>query len=1376
MVELSKANIVLLFLIFSTTVFAQKRELQFSHLTSQDGLGSNTVFAILQDSKGFLWIGTWDGLCRYDGYNFKVYTTNENDSTTISDNKIRTMCESENGDLWIGTWYNGLNKYDAKTEKFTRYLYDEQNPSSISDNNITCLWEDKSDHLWVGTLSGLNKFDLKSQTFAHFIHDPDNPESLSDNSVYSICEERYGLLWIGTAKGGLNLFDKEKETFKYYKYNPVNSKSLSGNWIMSLLEDHSGDLYIGTASSGLNKFEKRSEEFFRYSSVTNQTNCSNEVWDLFEDSDRTLWIGTNNGGLSILDRESGVFSCFMQNSDDPRSLSDNTITSIYEDRTGILWLGTWNGGLNKYNKYEKKFITFSHESNDPNSLSTNSIYPIYVDSFGDLWIGTDIGGINRRVKDTNKFEQFVNNSNNPYSISSNVIYSICEDSIGNIWVATDFGGLSKFDREKKRFLHFRHNPQNPSSILSDRVSQVFIDNRGDLWIGYSIDGLSKLPVGKSEFIHYRHDPANPKSISSGMVFAVNEDKYGGLWFGTNGGGLNKFNRKSKEFIHYNNDPDDPLSLSNDEVSVIQIASNGIMWIGTSGGGLNKFDKDSETFQRYKTDDGLPSDMICGILEDGKGNLWISSFKGLSKFNPETETFRNFSSADGLAGDEFNTWSYFKDKNGTMYFGGTNGLNVFHPDSLNDNPFLPSVVITDFQILHKPVAVGYDPLWDRTILENSLSETDTLELNHYENIITFEFASLDFRNPVRNQYAYFLDGFDKEWTYTDAKNRYATYTNLDPGEYVFRVIGSNNDGLWNKEGNSIAIFINPPWWSTWWAYMLYGAVLVLLVVSMRGYDLRRQRLKHQLELEHEHAEKLQEVDRMKSHFFANISHEFRTPLTLILGPAERIISECPNESLTRQANMIKKNANRLLGLINQLLELSKLESGKLKFSASRNNICSFVKGIAMSFESIAESKDIVLKVILEKEEIPVYFDKEKMEQIIINVISNAFKFTHEGGKISVRVKENENYTADITVRDTGIGIPQKEIPKIFDRFYQVDGTHTREHEGTGIGMALTKELVELHKGEIEIDSAVGEWTEVRITLPLGKSHLTEDEIIEKDETHHQIGSRNEDQIEIAMTDEIPERERLDDRTIILIVEDNSELRGYVKEAISMDYHVEEAMNGEQGLRKAEKLIPDLIISDIMMPVMDGKEMTKRLKTDEKTSHIPIIHLTAKSDQESKIEGLESGADAYVTKPFSIQELQVRIKTLIESRRKLQEKFSKGEILAKPEVKKLSKLDQNYMTRLLEVVNSNLSKEEFSIEEIGEEVGMSRSQIYRKLKAITGKSPSLFLRSVRLTKAKEMIQNKEATISEISFKVGFSSPAYFSRCFKEEYGYSPSDLNL
>ncbi len=622
----------------------------------------------------------------------------------------------------------------------------------------------------------------------------------------------------------------------------------------------------------------------------------------------------------------------------------------------------------------------------------------------------------------------------------------------------------------------------------------------------------------------------------------------------------------------------------------------------------------------------------------------------------------------------------------------------------------------------------------------------------------------------------MEGFDKEWTYTDASRRFVNYTNLDPGEYTFRVKGSNNDGVWNEEGTSLRIIITPPWWATLWAYILYGIFAVLLFSTSTRFYLNRQRLKHQLKLEHEHSEKLEEVDRMKSRFFANISHEFRTPLTLILGPSDSIITGSSNEKIKKMAGTIKKSANRLLSLINQLMDLSKLEAGRLKLETSRGNIVTFVKGVAMSFESLAERKDIMLKVKSNNNKIELYFDKEKMEKVFANLLSNTFKFTPEGGKVTISLNETDNNSVEIKIKDTGIGIPQEELSKLFDRFYQVDSSHTREHEGTGIGLSLTKELVELHKGSIKVESKEEKWTEVTITLPLGKEHLLPEEILEADESSEEkkILVDKEDTITSVQLEK-PFREDFDkDKTFILVVEDNADVREYIKESLEEEYYIEEAANGEQGLRKAEKIIPDLIISDIMMPKIDGNELTRRLKSDERTSHIPIILLTAKSEQESKLKGLETGADAYLTKPFSTKELQIRIKNLINLRRKLQQKYSFGKIVTtNREWKKLSSLDDKFMKRAMEVIENHISEEEFNIEDFGKEVGMSRMQIHRKLKALTGKSASHYIRSVKLNKAKELIGEHEATISEIAYSLGFSSPAYFTRCFKDEYGYPPSD---
>jgi signal transduction histidine kinase/ligand-binding sensor domain-containing protein/DNA-binding response OmpR family regulator len=1304
----------------------------------------------------------------------KVFRHIEGDTTSLNDNKIRTLCEDTLGFIWIGTWSGGLSKYNPRTEKFTNYVHNKDAPHSISSNTILALYFDDSNFLWIGTLGGgLNKLDLENQIFYHYRHNPHDPATISDDDVYSIIEGQGGILWIGTGASHLNSFDRVTNKFQSYNLITTGIERYLNDRISSLLEDRAGNIWIGTTGNGIFQFDVRTNNILGNFYETKNFICSNFIWKIMEDREGLFWIGTENGGLGKFNPLTNEFKCFQKDSKNPNGLNDNTITSIYEDRSGVLWFGTWNGGVNKYDKSEKKFKKYSHDSENSYSLSANSIYAIFVDSYGDLWVSTDLYGLNRMRMGTNQFEHYFNNPQDSNSISSNTIYSICEDKQKNLWIAGE-NGFNKFNRKANNFQHFKHDPNDSTTICKNRISQIFCDSKGNLWIGVAGGGLDKLENGKKGVIHFQHNPNNPKSISKELIFDFCEDKNGNLWIGTWGDGLIMLDEKNNEFIYYRNEPNNSKSLSHNEVSVIHEDKSGILWIGTNGGGLNRFEIEKNVFKKYNVENGLPSNNICGILEDNLGNLWISTYKGLSNLNTKTELFWNFSIEDGLQGFEFNNWAYFKDKDGKMYFGGTNGFNVFHPASWKVNKNIPQIAITNFQLLHKPVSVGFDPLWNRTILEKSISETELIELSHDDNIISFEFAALDFRKPLKNKYAYLMEGFDKEWTSTDGTMRYVTYTNLNPGEYRFRVKGSNNDGIWNEVGTSIRLIINPPWWATWWAYAFYGVIIILIVVTVRGYDLKRQRLKQQLELEHKHAEKLEEIDHMKSRFFANISHEFRTPLTLILGPAEKVLTNCKDENSLKQAGIIRKNANRLLDLINQLLDLSKLEAGKLKLKASNSNLSSFIKGIVMTFESIAETKDITLKIRLEKEDVEAYFDKDKMQKILSNILTNAFKFTPEGGKITVRLIETNSNSVIISVCDTGIGISKKDIPKLFDRFYQADNSHTREHEGTGIGLSLTKELVELHRGKITINSIENEWTEVSIELPLGKNHLKDDEIIECFDAVKEFSDVLDEDYLTDTAEELSEKALDSEKNVVLLVEDNADVREYIRESICNEYQIIEAVNGEQALRKADKIIPDLIISDVMMPKIDGIELLKRLKSDSKTSHIPLILLTAKSAQSDKLEGLAIGADAYLTKPFDINELQVRIKSLIEQRRKLQLKFSSGDFIPKREEKKLNKLDEQFMNKLMGIIDLHIAEEEFSIDQFGKEAGMSRSQVHRKLKALTGRSPSQYLRLIRLSRAKNMIEDQRGTVSEIAYSVGFSSPAYFSRCFKSEFGYSPSDL--
>jgi signal transduction histidine kinase/ligand-binding sensor domain-containing protein/DNA-binding response OmpR family regulator len=1380
------SKIFCLVIFFPFFLYSQTGNIRFEHFSVEDGLSQSTIYAIYQDSRGFLWLGTADGLNRYDGYKFIVYKHNPDDSLSLGANRIYSILEDKAGDLWIGTYGGGLNKFIRDKEHFIQYKNDPDNPSSLSNDKVLSVFIDRSEIIWIGTEGGgLNRFDITKELFTHYTHLPGNPASLSNNNVRSVYEDNAGVLWIGTGSG-LNKFDSKKDKFIHYKNNPHNPFSISDNEILSIYEDKSGNLWIGTGRGGLNKSDSKREKFinYKFNPGNPKSLSANRVFSISEDNSGNLWIGTIGGGLNRFDKEKEQFTKYTFNPENPSSLSSSGVFAVYIDRSEVIWIGTYNGGLNKLDRSKLQFAHFTNNPGNPESLSDKGVYSFCEDKEGDIWIGTG-KGLNKFIKEKDIFTQHKLPGYQSSGYHEQIL-SIYEDKSGRLWIGTYGGGLNLFDKKASKFFSYKHEPGNPNSLSDNRIFAVHEDNSGNLWIGTDGGDVNKLDITQNQFIHYKFNPGSKTGLNANRVFTIYKDKSGVLWFGTDGGGLNKFDKEKNQFVHYIHDPKNPQSLSNNSVFSIYEDKSGNLWIGTYGGGLNKFDRQKGLFKQYRETQGLPNEVIYGILEDGKGNLWLSTNNGLAVFNPLTEEFRNYDTKDGLQSNEFNQGAYLKTRNGSMLFGGIDGFNFFHPDSLKDNTHIPNIVITDFQIFNKPVPISIDKA-DNPILKVSITETKEIILSYEENVISFELSALDFRTPVKNGYAYFMEGFDKEWSYTDASRRFVTYTNLDPGEYIFRVRGSNNDGVWNEEGTAVKLLITPPWWATWWAYTLYGILFLFSLFAIRKYDMKRQRLKHQLKLEHEHSQKLEELDQIKSRFFTNISHEFRTPLTLILGPAENIISDAIQPDIKNQADLMKKNAIRLLGLINQLLDISKLDEGKLKLLVSKRNIVSFVKGIVMIFESFAESKDINLKVKSVKEDIQVYFDKEKMEKVFINILSNALKFTSEGGNIVVTISETNNDNVMIKVKDSGIGIPAKEIPKLFDRFYQVDSSYTRERGGTGIGLALTKELVELHHGNIKVDSIENKWTEFTLEFPVGKGHLVDDEISEEPKITHDdsaylyltehidadltTSSALKDTSESDINSENVE----EDKTIILIVEDNAYVREYIRDSLKGSYRVEEASNGEHGVKKAEAIIPDLIISDIMMPKMDGYELTRILKNDEKTNHIPVILLTAKSEQESKYEGLETGADSYLVKPFSTKELQLRIRNLINIRKKLQEKFASGEKLPiRKDGEKLSEVNEKFMNRVTDVLDKHIAEEEFSIEEFGKEIGMSRTQLHRKLKALTGKSASLYMRSYRLTMAKKMIEKQKGNISEIAYSVGFSSPAYFSKCFKEEYGYPPSEL--
>jgi len=790
--------------------------------------------------------------------------------------------------------------------------------------------------------------------------------------------------------------------------------------------------------------------------------------------------------------------------------------------------------------------------------------------------------------------------------------------------------------------------------------------------------------------------------------------------------------------------------------------------------LNKFDSENEIFTNYREDDGLSNNVILGILQDEAGNLWLSTIRGLNKFDPDLETFSHFDVRDGLVSNEFSLGVH-KSSDGVMYFGGVNGFNKFHPDSIKDVSYVAPIIITDFKIFNQSVPIGINSSNNRSILSESICETKQIDLTYEDYVISFEFAALDYHVPEKINYLYMLEGFDKQWNHTDALRRYATYTNLDPGEYLFKVKMANVKGDNNEAVALININIHPPWWKTAWAYFLYAFLFVGSVIVLWTLQMRRVRLKHEIQMSRFEAKKLHEIDELKSTFFANISHEFRTPLTLILGPVKELINKENDKEKKKELKRVHRNADMLYGLVNQLMDLSKLEAGKMTLKTCEEDIVLIVKGIVLSFASLAERKNITLKFDSSNEEIIAFIDVDKLEKIVINILSNAFKFTNEGKKIDVNIRVR-NKRVEIIVADEGIGIPQDKLENIFDRFYQVDSSHSREHEGTGIGLALTKELVELHKGTIDVESAEGEGTTFIIRLPLGNSHLKPEEICDKNRDNGK---------EIIIPQATPVLDEKDDtnktvinlitdqdKHLLLIVEDNTDVRNYIEGHLKKDYRILTAINGEEGVNKALEHIPDLVVSDVMMPKVDGYELCEKIKTDERTSHIPVILLTAKASSQDKIEGLETGADDFIMKPFDAKELKARVKNLIEQRKKLIDYYRKQQLFDISEIDAAS-TDKKFLNRAIEIIKKNISDENFNVDSFASEIALSRVQLHRKLVALLGHPPGDFIRIVRLTKAAKLIRNNFGNISEIALEVGFNNPANFAKAFRTQFGLSPTE---
>ncbi len=1417
----------------------------------EQGLSSENCTCMHQDKYGFIWIGSVYGLNLYDGYETKVFNIDLQNPRSLYNNRIKIIYEEPDGTMWFGTDI-GISRYDRATQSFSNYIpdtlniynrcnitlnilpYGDQLWVSVSDglflfdkntglfhsykrdtinpsggiyfNRTDYIFVDKSENLWVGSSSpdgksALSKYDKKTGAFVHFPNDPSDPESFNGKKVSSMIEDKNGILWVATFGGGLlEIIDNEHGKFKQYRYDKNDPHSLLNDNLYTVFEDSRGNIWTG-GYYGFSRLNKHTSHFTNYEVPVCSYNHSrlNIIHNITEDEEGELWLGSWDGFFRF-NPSKEVLTHYIHDPENQNSLGGNFVIQIMHDHSGQAWFVQFFSGISKLNEFANSFKKITKNINDDQSLSNNSVYQILVDSKENLWIGGR-GGLNKtrlnKTREFTNFKHYVTDRNDPKSLSDNRIWALYEDRNQTIWIGT-IGGLNRYDHNNNNFVGYWHDPDDISSISSNLVQSIFEDSYGTFWIG-TRNGLNIMDRNSGKFLRIFAEKKDIRKHPDIAIGSIYEDAYGDVWFG--GDYLYKLDRRDTSLINFIPNTANKKDVYRTGIRPFGEDGLGNLWFTTNYGGLYELHRNDLSFSSLTTDNGLSSNSMCSLEIDDNGDIWVSSRKGLSRINHRDHSVRSYVVEDGLVSLEYNNNSSYKDEDGWLYFGSRQGLTVFHPDSIKDNKHIPPVYITALNIAQKP-----------KYFEDAIYNMEQVELRYNENDFNFDFVALDYVNPGQNQFAYMLEGYDKDWIYV-GNNRTAHYTNMNPGNYIFKVKASNNNGYWNEEGASIALTIHPPFWKTWWAYLIYAVAFVNLFYFLYRNELKRLNLKRDLEIEHIQTEKLIEVDREKNNFFANVTHEFRTPLTLILGPVDKVISALKEGKHKQELRIAHRNAKRLQTLINQLLSLSKLETGKMKIRASKADIVKLVKLCVQSFDSLARQKQIELTFNSSMESYPLIIDRLKIEKIIYNLLSNAFKFTEKGGKIKVGIssvaarpdphptdrkhppKEDEITAGDsantegiqIKISDTGIGIKEEDLKQIFNRFYQADSGYNRGYEGTGIGLALAKELVELHHGTIKVVSKVDSGTTVIVFLPAGTEHL------KKEGSDADSPRDYENDAELLVDDYVYSNIPLPDTRLkaateqferklplILIVEDNMDMRAYIKGYLEQSYHIIEAVNGEDGFKMATEHIPDLIITDLMMPVMDGNELTGKLKTDQRTSHIPVIILTAKVTKESKLEGLETGADDFLTKPFDAQELVIRIRNLITQRQKLRillrqhiDKYDQTKTIWDFRGIGVSKMDEQFLEKAVNVIEGHIANPDFGVEMLAAEMAMSRRQLHRKLTSLIDYSPNNLIRNIRLARAAELLKEGKLNITQVSYEIGFSSISYFAKIFKEKYGVSPSD---
>jgi signal transduction histidine kinase/DNA-binding response OmpR family regulator/ligand-binding sensor domain-containing protein len=1365
-----KYRIVLLFLVFPlySIMLAQDQLLPVYNFQHLEGLRTDQIRSrVVRDHEGYIWIGTINGLNRYDGYGIKEYRHDPDDPHSISSNTVESILVDSKNRLWVGTYDTGLSLYDAKHDRFINFLPRRGDSLWYESSSIWGIIEDYNGNPWLATNHGVVLVEIptvdESMSFdslASHIRFTTYPLGTPRNTPFNMCLRDDGMLIVPSDRG-LFLMEPTSRKLSRAQFSDSIGQRLNSLILNCVIRDSREHYWIGPASEeGLFRidWEKNKVWNYRHKRGNYLSQRSEKIYDMVEDSNGNIWIGSGEW-VYLFSPQTCQYIPYL--TVDASLSRPSALIWLSIDYTGNLWIGLAEGGVHWLNQKSKRF--FRHSLQDGTGSSPISFNTVERDKNGNCWLFSSKGVLYQVDINALKIVKTID-----VFKGKQPTYSDCAsfiDARGIYWYGTWGLGLFRIDLTSGDVSNYSFGVglNNNRTVLG--IAQCSGDT---LWTATYDNGQMKFDMVSGRFIPFSETP--------NLAFTVMRDHLGKVWTTNESNGIIVLDPITGKKDHFFHEPSNSQSLSNDHVRYTYEDAAGRIWIG-AGNIIDLWDPDTRSFTHYPNPEFDKAIFADPIGSDTTGRIWVRFvWEGVSILNPSTGIYTNFDGSDGIMDNDMESLP-----DGRIILVGWAGINIFNPDSIDLKRTPPPLVLTRMAINDEPIAPP--------------SLVKGLNLTFTQNVLEFEFAAIDIDAPQLVKYQYQLEGLEKDWV-SPQDRRYVRYPGLDPGDYVFRVKATSIRNAWPEQEIALAISIAPPWYRTTWAYISYIFIFIGLLITSYQLRLKQFRLKQQMEIDHFQATHLAELDQLKSRFFANISHEFRTPLTLILGPIEKFRTKLIDVDSQRSLSMMERNAHQLLRLINQLLDLSKLEAGAMKLQACLGNIVPVIKGVAYSFESSAGLRKIELNISIVEEDIQIYFDKDKVENILTNLLANAFKFTPDGGKIGVQVqflqpplspfskgdklisplsRGDEGGCLRIIVSDTGVGIPADKLPHIFDRFYQVDSSSTRQQGGTGIGLALVKELVEMHHGTISVDSKPGIKTEFTVSIPGGRESFKPDEIVKGRFEDEPTSMIEEEKVErtTTPTESGTVSGQQSGKPIILVVEDNADVRQYIRENLPDSYQVMEASDGSAGIEKARETIPDLIISDVMMPRQDGYELCRILKNDEKTSHIPIILLTAKAASENKIEGLQTGADDYLIKPFEPKELVVRVSNLIELRRKLRKRFETSVPLRVGEVA-VTSMDDVFLKKVLKVVEGNLSDEDFHVDELSNELGMSRVQLYRKIIALTNLSPWEFICYIRLHRAMELLQKGTGTVSEIAYQVGFHDPSYFSKCFHKQFGKSPMEV--